>query len=66
MLAPAVRNRAARIDAVQTICWSVGLALRANLPAPEAHTVTKVQILGTVKEASLLDSRSAICDTYEY
>ncbi len=49
MLAPAVRNRAARIDAVQSFCWSVGLALRANLPAPEAHTMTKSQIPATVK-----------------
>src|SRR5215471_14902425 len=29
--------------------WSVGLALRANLPAPEAHTMTKNQIRRTVK-----------------
>ena len=32
--------------------WSVGLALRANLPAPEAHSVTKGQIPASVKETS--------------
>ena len=52
MLEPEVRNQAARMVDVPESGWTVGSALRANLPAPAAHDQSQSRTSGFVKPAA--------------